>query len=240
MEAAAAAWEFIQGVVETVTSVISTVFAAFKLAFEGDWEGFGETLRTAWDTAWEFIKTTFTNAKDTIIGIAAGLVLDLIAKFQDTDWKAVGTAIIQGIANGISAGAGAIADAARAAAQAALDAAKGFLGIQSPSRVAMQQIGEPFTEGLAIGLGDVGPVQRSVADLVNELTLPFGSVNPTISTTGTATAVSSPTPTGGGPSTTINIDARGTDAPTIDRLRGIIRDELASSGRRADVRIRTG
>jgi TP901 family phage tail tape measure protein len=40
--------------------------------------------------------------------------------------------------------------------------------------------------------------------------------------------------------TVINIDARGTDAPTVDRLRGIVREELANSGRRADVRIRTG
>jgi len=116
MTAAQTAWEFISTAVEAALSVIDSIWQAFKSAFEGDWTGFGENLRAAWDTAWEFIKTTFTNAKETIIRIASGLILDLIAKFQDTDWKAVGTAIIQGIANGISAGAGAIADAARAAA----------------------------------------------------------------------------------------------------------------------------
>lgn len=151
MEAAAAAWEFISTAVETALSVIDSVWQAFKSAFEGDWTGFGENLRDAWDTAWEFIKTTFTDAKETIIGIAAGLVLDLIAKFQNTDWKAVGTAIIQGIANGISAGAGAIADAAKAAAQAALDAAKAFLGIQSPSKV-FTEIGKNIGDGLVIGI----------------------------------------------------------------------------------------
>ncbi|MCB0654460.1 MAG: hypothetical protein KDC85_24485, partial [Saprospiraceae bacterium] len=151
MEAAAAAWEFISTAVETALSVIDSVWQAFKSAFEGDWTGFGENLRDAWDTAWEFIKTTFTDAKETIIGIAAGLVLDLIAKFQNTDWKAVGTAIIQGIANGISAGAGAIAEAARAAAQAALDAAKAFLGIESPSK-AFTEIGKNIGDGLVIGI----------------------------------------------------------------------------------------
>jgi TP901 family phage tail tape measure protein len=240
MAAAATAWEFIQGIVETVTSVISTVFAAFKLAFEGDWEGFGETLRTAWDTAWAKISEIFTTIKDTIIEIAAGLILDLIAKFQDTDWAEVGWGIVNGIAGAITAGAGAIAEAAKNAAQAALDAAKAFLGIDSPSKVAALQIGEPFTEGLALGLGDVAPIQRSVSDLVNEMTLPFATVQPQINATTTATAVSSPALSGGGSSTTINIDARGTDAPTVDRLRGIIREELATSGRRADVRIRTG
>jgi hypothetical protein len=70
--------------------------------------------------------------------------------------------------------------------------------------------------------------------------LPFATVQPQINATTTATAVSSPALSGGGSSTTINIDARGTDAPTVDRLRGIIREELATSGRRADVRIRTG
>lgn len=238
MEAAAAAWEFISTAVETALSVIDSVWQAFKSAFEGDWTGFGENLRDAWDTAWEFIKTTFTNAKETIIGIAAGLVLDLIAKFQNTDWKAVGTAIIQGIANGISAGAGAIADAARAAAQAALDAAKAFLGIQSPSKVAALQIGEPFTEGLALGLGDVAPIRNSVADLVNEMTLPFAQ--PVISAETAVTALPSPAPDSGrggeGDTYIFNIDAPGGDVDAIEKA---VERAMAKSGRKADTRIRT-
>ncbi len=239
--AARTAWEFIKTYIDTSLGVIKSVFAAFKAAFQGDWRAFGENLRQAWNTAWEFVKSTFTNAKDAIIRIGSGLVLDLIAKFQNTDWRAVGTAIVQGIANGISAGAGAIVDAARAAAQAALDAAKGFLGIQSPSKVAMEQVGVPFTEGLAIGLGDVAPVQRSVADLVNELTLPFDDVlaEPAINGQATATAVAAPTPDGGGrggDTYIFNIDAPGGD---VDAIEEAVDRAMSRYGKRADRRIRT-
>lgn len=235
--AARTAWAFIKTYIDTSLSVIKSVFAAFKAAFQGDWRSFGENLRQAWDTAWAFVKNTFTNAKNSIISIASGLVLDLIAKFQNTDWKAVGTAIIQGIANGISAGAGAIADAARAAAQAALDAAKGFLGIESPSKVAAMQIGEPFTEGLALGLGDVAPIRNSVADLVNEMTLPFAQ--PVISAETAVTAVASATPDGGGrggDTFIFNIDAPGGDTDAIEEA---VDRAMGRYGKKADKRIRT-
>ena len=61
---------------------------------------------------------------------------------------------MQGIANGIKAGASWIADAARDAAKAALDAAKGFLGIHSPSRVMADEVGLPMAQGLAAGFAD--------------------------------------------------------------------------------------
>lgn len=168
MAAAQTAWEFIQTHIDTTLSVINSVWQAFKAAFEGDWTGFGENLRAAWDTAWEYIKSVFTSAKDTILGIAAGLILDLIAKFQSTDWGQVGRNIIQGIANGITAATGAIADAARAAAQAALDAAKAFLGIESPSKVAAALIGEPFTEGVAVGIGNITPLLEATRQMASE------------------------------------------------------------------------
>lgn len=168
MAAAQTAWEFIQTYIDTALSVIDSVWQAFKAAFEGDWTGFGENLRAAWDTAWEYIKSVFTSAKDAILGIAAGLILDLIAKFQSTDWGQVGRNIIQGIANGITAATGAIADAARAAAQAALDAAKAFLGIESPSRVAAALIGEPFTEGVAVGIGNITPLLEATRQMTSE------------------------------------------------------------------------
>lgn len=168
MTASQAAWESIQAHIDTTLSVINSVWQAFKSAFEGDWTGFGENLRAAWDTAWEYIKSVFTSAKDAILGIAAGLILDLIAKFQSTNWGEVGRNIIQGIANGITAATGAIADAARAAAQAALDAAKAFLGIESPSTVAAALIGEPFTEGVAVGIGNIAPLLDATRQMASE------------------------------------------------------------------------
>ena len=61
--------------------------------------------------------------------------------------------IIQGIKNGV----GALVDAVKAAAQAALDAAKGFLGIESPSKAFALEVADPSIEGWA------GALERGVA-----------------------------------------------------------------------------
>ena len=72
----------------------------------------------------------------------------------DPEALALGTNIVQGIADGISNGAGKIADAARGAASDAFEAAKKFLGIESPSKLMRDQIGLNFSKGIAGGIKD--------------------------------------------------------------------------------------
>jgi phage-related protein len=103
-----------------------------------------------------------------IVEAIGGLIASAKAKFTETDWGAVGTGIVQGIAAGITAGASFIADAAKNAAQHALDAAKGFLGIQSPSTVAAAEIGLPLAQGIGVGIQqglsgiDIGAMLRAL------------------------------------------------------------------------------
>jgi len=127
--AAQRAWEMIQ-----------SLFEAFSAAFRGDWRGFGEKLREYWDEAWENIRKIGEETWDAIKTF-----------FSETDWGAVGRAIIDGIASGISSAAGKIADAAKRAARAALDAARGFLGIHSPSAV-FADVGRQMMAGMAEGI----------------------------------------------------------------------------------------
>jgi hypothetical protein len=72
----------------------------------------------------------------------------------------VGRNILEGIANGIRNGLGIITEAAKTAASNALEAAKGFLGIKSPSTVFAEEVGEPsaegFGEGFARRMGQIG------------------------------------------------------------------------------------
>jgi hypothetical protein len=129
--------------------VIRSIFAAFKSAFEGDWTAFGENLRAAWDTAWARISEVLTNAKDTIIGIAAGLILDLIAKFGDTDWTQLGKDVIDGIVQGLANGATAIVGKMQEIGDAAYSAWQGFWNSSSPSRLAMEGAGD-VTDGFLV------------------------------------------------------------------------------------------
>jgi len=88
-----------------------------------------------------------------------------------------------------------------------------------------------------LGLGDVAPIRNSVADLVNEMTLPFAQ--PVISAETAATALPSPTPDSGrtreGDTYIFNIDAPGGDANAIEKA---VERAMAKSGRKADTRIR--
>jgi len=145
-------WEYVQAIWRTATDLISGIFEAFRLAMEGDWRGFGAKLRQTAEAflsnVWEVFRTKFELIKE-LVGLVIGNILDI---WRNTDWGAIGRGVIDGIKNGISAGVGAIKDAARNAARAALDAAKGFLGIHSPSSVAAEMIGVPFVEGIGAGI----------------------------------------------------------------------------------------
>jgi len=151
LAAATTAWNAIQAIIQTVTSVISSVVAAFRSAFEGDWYGFGQHLREAWDTAWNAIKSAVEMIWPAIKGFIVNAGTSIITWFQTQDWAAIGRNIIEGIGNGIKNAVGWLADQARQAANAALQAAKGFLGIQSPSK-AFMQVGQNMMLGMAVGI----------------------------------------------------------------------------------------
>ena len=86
--------------------------------------------------------------------------------FSDIDWGEVGRRIIEGIKNGLASAGGMIVDAARDTARKALNAAKSFLGINSPSRVFKEQVGEMIPAGMAEGIEDGAPeVESSMESL---------------------------------------------------------------------------
>ena len=153
------AWPYIQTVLDTFFSLVTTVMAAVsgiltvlsKLVtgdFAGAWTTLKETVGTALTDLWAF----FVN-----------LDKNLTSFFDEITPKALelGTNIINGIADGIKNGAGIVADAARDAASAAFDAAKKFLGIESPSKLMRDQIGLNFSKGMASG------ILNGIPDVVN-------------------------------------------------------------------------
>ena len=145
-------WSTIQSVFNIGKAIVEGIINLFLDAIHGEWYKFGQDLRKMVDTIWANVQTIFGNAVKNIILIVSDLVQSIIAKFQEIDWNSVGKGVIEGIANGIKNAAGFLADAARDAARAALDAAKGFLGIHSPSSVAAEMIGVPFVEGIGAGI----------------------------------------------------------------------------------------
>lgn len=72
--------------------------------------------------------------------------------FTSIDWASLGKSIIEGIKNGISSAASSIATAAKDAAKTAYEAAKEYLGINSPSKLFRDGVGSAIPEGMALGI----------------------------------------------------------------------------------------
>lgn len=147
-------WEGVVATFEWFKGQFEGLFQAFRSAQEGDWRAFGEKLREIWDNAWNKFVEIVSNIWDKIKQVVSDAIENVKGLFSNTDWGTVGKSIIEGIANGISSAAGAIANAAKNAAQNALDAAKGFLGIESPSKLFAKEVGTPIAQGWAEGISD--------------------------------------------------------------------------------------
>jgi hypothetical protein len=135
-----AIWGGIQAVFNAVWPIIRSVFQAFKAAFEGDWYSFGANLRQAWDAVWKLLVWILGNAWTGIEAAVMAIIQHTIDIFKTTDWATLGKNIVDGMINGIKNGAGAFASALESVVKAAIDALKGFLGIQSPSKLFRDEI----------------------------------------------------------------------------------------------------
>ena len=82
----------------------------------------------------------------------------------------IGKNIIDGIVNGIKSSVSKLASAAMNAAKSALEAAKSFLGIHSPSRVARDVIGKNLIAGVGVGIEDETPkLEKMSKDSMKEV-----------------------------------------------------------------------
>lgn len=89
-----------------------------------------------------------------VVSATVTLIKNIVSGFTSYDWGSIGHNVIQGIANGISNAVGIVADAARSAAKSAFEAAKNFLGIESPSRLMRDEVGKYISFGMAAGIDD--------------------------------------------------------------------------------------
>ena len=103
-----------------------------------------------------------------IIRAIPQIIRSIVNAFSQFNWLQIGVDIIRGIANGISSAAGLIVDAAKNAARSAFEAAKNFLQIGSPSKLAEKEIGMQFDAGMAKGLINAASlVKNAMATVVS-------------------------------------------------------------------------
>jgi len=152
-------WNLIKLGIETAINNIKSIITLISAAIRGDWTTFGTELRNIWDNTWNLIKAAVVTAWTNITTTVSSLVASVKAAFTNIDWGAVGRNVINAIAGGISGAVGSLVSAAVNAARAAFEAAKAFLGIDSPSKL-FEGLGQQVMGGMALGIrhGAVMPI----------------------------------------------------------------------------------
>lgn len=131
-------------------------------------EGMAEAEQAAKDAATAVVDT----AADLLsLGpTAEESAADIKEAYEREDWYGVGSDISGGVKSGVEGKAGEIAAAAVAVVQGAINAAKQAAQAMSPSRKTEEEVGIPFSQGIAVGILAAAPmVVSSVVDLFDEL-----------------------------------------------------------------------
>ncbi len=146
------AWENIKRVVTTAINAVLGIIKTIMLLITGDWEGAWEEIKRVGETIWNGIKTIIETTLNAILGIFGTNLDDMLAAITDKigDFIEGGKSIVQGIIDGIKAAPGRIKDALLGIVQNAWAAVLDFLGIGSPSQLAIA-LGENLAGSMAIG-----------------------------------------------------------------------------------------
>lgn len=181
-----AAWNFIKSVTSTVwnaikaaigavwggiKSVITTAVSTVKTTISNAWN----TVKTATATAWTAVKTAVTTGIGNVVTTVKGLPGKVKGAISGAaTWLTqAGKDLISGMIKGITDMAGSLADKARSVVSGAVSAAKGALGISSPSKVFME-IGENIVKGLAIGIEtNADDITKVTENLASKITKAF-------------------------------------------------------------------
>jgi TP901 family phage tail tape measure protein len=166
-------WNGIRTIITTVLATIQGLLKTVLQAIQGDWAG-----------AWETLKSTSANLVQGILTVIQTGLANVVAAFNLAfgdalkavqgmigEFTSVGSNIISGIVSGVKAKAGELAAAAVKVVKDAVSAAKSAVGISSPSKVANIEIGQPFTQGIALGVVQAQPaITRAVDTITTHLT----------------------------------------------------------------------
>jgi len=148
------AWNAIKITTETALTVLRNLFSAATSALRGDWSGAWAAIKNIAEAVWNGIRASASNLMQSLSDLFNSLYPRLESAFRAAIAGAaqLGAALINGITSGIQQAASRLARAAADAAWSALNAAKSALGIQSPSRVAAEEVGVPLGQGILAGL----------------------------------------------------------------------------------------
>lgn len=159
----------ISSAINGAKSVVSSAVNGIKTSMTNAWNA----VKNATTRAWSAMKSAISNG----ISGAVSLVRSLPGKFKSAMGNAgsllrgVGSNIVRGLVNGLKSGLSWVTSTARNLAKSAVNAAKGALGIKSPSRVFKEiggYVGKGFVKGLKGSESSVSAASKKLADMVTK------------------------------------------------------------------------
>lgn len=166
-------WNGIQNVVTAAINAVSGVVSSVMNAISNTWSGAWNTVKNIASNAWNGITGAVRNGVNSVTNTVSGIGNRIRGAFSNAgSWLvSAGNNIIQGLINGIKNAIGNAVSAVKGAASSIVNAAKGALGIHSPSRVFRDEVGKMIPAGLGKGVEAnmglaVNPIQRMVADIM--------------------------------------------------------------------------
>lgn len=146
----------VSSAISTVSSVVTSVFSAISSFLSGIMNSIASVFTSGWNKAKSITTSAMNAAKNAVNNAAKATV-------------SAGQNFVMGFVRGITGFIGQAASAAARMAKAALSAAKGALGIHSPSRVMRDEVGYYVGAGMAKGiLGNVSAVEKASEELANK------------------------------------------------------------------------
>lgn len=163
---------------QTIITVVEKYFGWFLYTIETSFRvmlnmiEFGLSILTGdWENAGMILRATIADWRMWLTTSMQALIDTIVRIWTSIDWMGVGQAIIQGIGDGIMAMLGWITNLANTVSGAVVDSFKDMLGISSPSKVAAEEIGVPFADGISQGMRQaMASVSQTVSGIVGDMT----------------------------------------------------------------------
>lgn len=160
----------VKNAIMNLPAALGNIASAASSAFTGALNGLAAAAASIAYNILNGIISAITALPGRLLSIATSAISSFKNAFLSMDWASIGANIIKGIISGIGSAVGGLVDAAVNAAKSAFEAAKNFLGINSPSHLFRDEVGKMIPAGMAVGVTKyTDPALRSVQDMAQRM-----------------------------------------------------------------------
>jgi|GEM_PF-2434874 len=162
----------ISGIVEILPMLISTALELIATLVRVLIENLPQIISAGWEILKALIKGIL-ELKYRLTKVAIELIIELVKTLVSgvKDLHQAGRDLVRGLIDGIKSMFGAVGRTAKDLGRRVLDGVKGFLKINSPSRVMRDQVGKPIAQGVADGIdADTKNIDRSMDNMNKVMT----------------------------------------------------------------------